>query len=254
VLEVIARSLLFASLAAVAFIPLERIFGARAATRRNFATDIAFATLGQALTRVGALLVMGVALAGIDAVAVERALGSGIDSPDLRALVQLGAGLLAFELGGYAYHRLAHHAPWLWRLHRVHHSSRDMDWLAAFRQHPLEILLMTLFQNAPLVLLGIPFGPHATVAALLRLHTVFLHSNLRLPHGWWDELMAMPRFHQRHHARRGAPINFASLLPALDRAFGTHSRGEAREFGVDEPMPERFGQLLLHPFARSDDR
>lgn len=249
-LEVVARSLLFALLAAIAFVPLERAFAARPPTRRRFATDIAFATLGQCVTRIGALLLMGVILSSLDALALERALGAGIDSAPLRGVAQLGGGLLAFEVGGYVYHRLAHRLPWLWRLHRVHHSSRDMDWLAAFRQHPLEILLMTLFQNAPLVLLGIPFGTHATVAALLRLHTVLLHANVRIADGPWSELIAMPRFHQRHHARSGDPVNYASLFPWLDRAFGSHDGGEASEFGVHEPTPSGFARLLLHPLSR----
>ena len=90
-------------------------------------------------------------------------------------------GLALFELAGYGYHRLAHRVPALWRLHEIHHSSETMDWLASFRQHPLEILLMTLAQNAPLVLLGIPLGAHATVLVLLKLATVFVHANIRVP-------------------------------------------------------------------------
>ena len=76
---------------------------------------------------------------------------------------------------------------------------------------------MTFMQNAPLVLLGIPLGVHA---------------NLRMPGGAWSEVVASPAFHQRHHARDAATMNFASLFPWLDRIFGTHSAEHASVFGV----------------------
>ena len=57
-----------------------------------------------------------------------------------RFVAEIAVGLLLFELGGYAYHRLAHAVPALWRLHEIHHSSETMDWLASFRQHPIEII------------------------------------------------------------------------------------------------------------------
>ena len=39
---------------------------------------------------------------------------------------------------GYWSHRMLHRIPWLWRIHRVHHSSERLDWLAAARVHPIE--------------------------------------------------------------------------------------------------------------------
>ena len=67
---------------------------------------------------------------------------------------------------------------------------------ASFRQHPLEIMLVTLAQNAPLVLLGLPLGSHALVLLLLRLNTVFVHADLELPRGramqWLSEVVATP--------------------------------------------------------------
>ena len=113
--------------------------------------------------------------------------------------------------------------PALWRLHEIHHSSETMDWLASFRQHPLEILLMTLAQNAPLVLLGIPLGAHATVLVAAEAGDRVRASNVRVPLGPLRFLIATPRFHHRHHQRGGAVANFASLFPIIDVVFGSHS-------------------------------
>lgn len=242
--ELTLRALVFAALVALAFVPLEGLLPARTPgrTRTQLRTDLAFATIGQVITRALIALGAGVLLVRLDDLAY-RLWPDGLVAES--GLWQVLLGLCVFELGGYAYHRMAHRVPLLWRLHRVHHSSREMDWLAAFRQHPLEIALMTLFQNAPLVLLGIPFGAHATVVVLLRLHTVLLHANLRLPQGPWEQLIALPRFHQRHHALHDDSKNFSSMFPWLDRCFGTYSDESASEFGVKERMPESFVGLLL---------
>ncbi len=121
-------------------------------------------------------------------------------------------GLLAFELMSYGYHRAAHALPGLSALHDVHHSNEHMDWLAGFRQHPLEVLLMTLAQNLPLVLLGVPLGTHGLAAIAMRLNTQFVHANLRTP-GWLAPLVATPAFHHRHHQRTRQVANYAALFP-----------------------------------------
>ena len=160
--------------------------------------------------------------------ALDRPLLAAIGDRRARFVADIAVGLLLFELGGYAYHRLAHAVPALWRLHEIHHSSETMDWLASFRQHPLEIVLVTLAQNAPLVLLGVPLGAHAAVLVALKLATVFVHSNVRVPIGPLRFVVATPRFHHRHHQRGGAVANFASFLPLLDVLFGSYSDETSR--------------------------
>ena len=150
-------------------------------------------------------------------------------------------GLLIFELVGYLYHRLAHAVPALWRLHAVHHSAPTLDWLASFRQHPVEIAVMTLAQNLPLVLLGIPLSAHAAVVVLIAVNTAFVHANLDVGPRWLAHVIATPRFHHRHHDRDAAPRNFASMLPLLDHAFGTWSGERAERFGLPPGRaPSRF--------------
>jgi sterol desaturase/sphingolipid hydroxylase (fatty acid hydroxylase superfamily) len=252
-LDLVARPLLFAALAALAFLPLERAAPAHAHRRRDadVAADLAFATAGQVLVRAAMVLAAGQLLAALDALAPERPLFAAIIAGRrARAAADVAAGLVLFELGGYAYHRLAHRVPWMWRLHEVHHSSRTLDWLASFRQHPLEALLMTLAQNAPLVLLHVPLGAHALVLALLKINTVFVHANLRVPRGPWRLVLATPRFHHRHHQRDGAVANYASLFPFIDRLFGTYSDEAAAAFGLPHPSPETFAGLLALPFRR----
>lgn len=249
--DAVVRVLLFTALAGLAFAPLERLFGRhRGAPRPGRLTDLGFATLGGVLVLVGVATLIGGALAALAGLAREEPLLIGIGDRTIRTALEVAAGLLVFELVGYAYHRLAHAVGWMWRLHAVHHSAERMDWLASFRQHPLEILLVTLAQNAPLVLLGLPLGAHALVLLALRLNTVFVHADLQVPRGWWSEVVATPAFHHRHHQREGAARNFSAAFPWLDRLFGTHDAAPAGPPGLPSPLPRSFLGLLAAPFVR----
>ena len=212
-MQIVGIPLVYAALAACIFVPLELLWPARPADRSEFGTDIAFATAGGVLTHALLAVLAGALLA------LGTLVGDGplTDAPSWLALP---VGLLLFELGGYAYHRAAHVLPGLRTLHAVHHSSETLDWLAGFRQHPLEIALQTLAQNLPLVLLGLPVTSHAGLAILLRLNTLFVHANVRTP-AWLGHVVATPVFHHRHHDDGAEPANFATLLPWLDRLFGT---------------------------------
>jgi sterol desaturase/sphingolipid hydroxylase (fatty acid hydroxylase superfamily) len=250
--DAIVRVLVFTALAGLAFAPLEHLFGRHRGPRPDRLADLGFATFGGLLVHLGVATLVGGALAALDRVALAEPLFAGVGDRTLRTALEVGVGLVIFELVGYAYHRLAHAVPWLWRLHAVHHSSERMDWLASFRQHPLEIVLMTLAQNAALVLLGVPLGAHALVLLALRLNTVFVHADLELPRGramkWLSGLLATPAFHHRHHQRDGAPRNFSSMFPWIDRLFGTHDAAPAGPVGLSTPTPRSFLGLLVLPF------
>jgi hypothetical protein len=123
-----------------------------------------------------------------------------------------------------------------------------MDWLAGFRQHPVEIALMTVAQNLPLVVLGLPLGTHAVVALLLQLNTIFVHSNLKTPRAL-EWVVATPRFHHRHHDRDAPLANYASLFPWIDRLFGTCSSSSAGPVGLPAGAlsASSFWALLVAP-------
>ena len=38
----------------------------------------------------------------------------------------------------YCAHRLSHKYKLLWRFHKIHHTAEQLDWLAAYREHPLD--------------------------------------------------------------------------------------------------------------------
>jgi sterol desaturase/sphingolipid hydroxylase (fatty acid hydroxylase superfamily) len=242
----IIEPLAYLLLIGLVFAPLERLFPAHE-QRHRFKMDVAFGTLGAILVAFTVPLVAGRSLGALwhySLVDVGPLASAGWATH--MAMVVLGVFL--FELVGYLYHRAAHTNAFLWRLHRIHHSAEEMDWLASFRQHPLEIVLMTVLQNAPLVLLGLSLGDHALVLLFIKANTVFVHSNLEIPTGPWSRVFAMPHFHHTHHQYGDATMpvaNYAAMFPWIDRLFGTYSEARTSEFGLAEKTPTSFSRALL---------
>lgn len=78
----------------------------------------------------------------------------------------------------------------------------------------------------------------------------FIHSNLRWRLGPLEWLVASPAFHHWHHTRsEHIDRNFAAMIPAIDRVFGTlHMPREwPSEYGVRGAHPTTLGAQLLDP-------
>ena len=82
----------------------------------------------------------------------------------------------------------------------------------------------------------------------------FIHANLRWRFWPLESIVSTPAFHHWHHVRdERRDCNFASMLPWVDRLFGTWyvpRREWPRAYGVDEPIPAGLVGQLLHPFRR----
>ena len=229
--------------------PIELLWPARAQRlwRRGMATDLAHFVAAPFVVGGGAALL----LAGIAAL-LHFAIPSRVEAllaaqPWTLQLVEI---LVIAELGGYWVHRLSHEVPWLWRFHAVHHSTREMDWMAAHRQHPLEAIALLGVANVPVLALGFATAPLLAFILAQKLYTAFLHANVRVGYGRLSTVIASPQFHHWHHD--GDPTararNFASLFPWIDRLFGSYEmpRGFPSSYGCDAPVPESWlGQLAF---------
>ncbi|MCP4803794.1 MAG: sterol desaturase family protein [Proteobacteria bacterium] len=107
-------------------------------------------------------------------------------------------------------HRAHHDA--FWKTHAVHHSSRELGWLASVRGHPVNVVM----QRAPIaigaVLLGFDLTALAGGTGAFALYGLLLHARVD-----WDfvplrRVLASPRFRRWHHSR-DVECNFAGLLP-----------------------------------------
>jgi sterol desaturase/sphingolipid hydroxylase (fatty acid hydroxylase superfamily) len=178
---------------------------------------------------------------------------------DLSALGVWGAlpALLGYQLIGYAWHRMLHAVPALWRIHQLHHSSERIDIWSAMRFHPLDIAGWTLVSSLSAVwVFGVALEAAIVHALLANAAAWFGHTNVRTPR-WLGYLVARPENHALHHARGIHRKNYADL-PIVDLLFGTfenpaHAPEQAgfwdgaseetlalllcKELGVETPAP-----------------
>ena len=161
---------------------------------------------------------------------------------------------LAYELGYWIDHYLKHRIPFLWELHKVHHSAEVLTPLTTFRVHPLDTFV---FGNILAVVAALTNGVAAylfgdttyqyALSGTNVILVVFIHVYVHLQHshmwiafrGWLGRLFMSPAHHQVHHSTN--PIHFnknlGSCLALWDWLFGTlyvpSARREKLTFGVE---------------------
>ena len=130
--------------------------------------------------------------------------------------------LVALDLGNYAAHWLLHRVDVLWEIHKVHHSSRALDWLATFRSHLLEQALRRLLAPALLIVAGVPLDAVVIAAGLFLAWATLNHSNLGLRSlRFLEPLLVTPRLHRLHHVPRTTERNLGTVFTVWDRLRGT---------------------------------
>ncbi len=163
------------------------------------------------------------------------------------------------DLVQYWVHRTFHKHGWLWKFHAVHHSAQAMDWLAGSRMHVLEVIVLRTCTTLPMYVMG--FSEPALYAYIFFVYilSVFIHSNLRIPFGFLQYIIATPRFHHWHHGveKEAIDVNFAIHFPVIDMMFGTFHMPEKRwpeGYGIGgHPVPKGFIRQFLYPFVRTDE-
>lgn len=245
-------------LMAISFVPLERLFPRvdQPIFRDEFRTDLVYFAVGHVLIQVFVFFT----------VAPATALFAWALDPEFQRLVrsqpigiQFVEIVVVSDLFFYWTHRLFHRVPFLWRVHAIHHSPRQMDWLAGSRLHVLEIVIVRAVMFTPLFVLGFSEGAVQTYVVAVAVHAVLLHANVSFDFGWLDYVVATPRYHQFHHATDSEALdkNFAVHIPVLDWIFGTQhlpAEGWPTAMGVTGPQPPA-GYLaqLAYPFVGDDD-
>jgi lathosterol oxidase len=204
----------------VLFVPLERLAPRdpdQRVFRRGWSTDAVYTLVGHASIQVVSALVV------IPGQLLRDRLFGAATLGRLSLWAQLPLVLVVADLAFYWIHRAAHRFPFLWRLHRLHHSSERLDWLASERLHLGEVVIVRALVLVPLTLLGFTQAAILAYVTFASLHAVFIHANFRPSLRWLEPVLMTPRLHHLHHATDADAIdkNFAVHLPILDRLFGT---------------------------------
>ena len=152
-------------------------------------------------------------------------------------------------------HRLQHKYDFLWRFHKIHHTAETVDYIAAFREHPLDNIYTRGLETLPAVLLGFDLNLIIGFLTFRGLWALFIHSNVNIRLGFLEILFGSPHLHHWHHELefRGK-CNYANLSPLMDILFGTfHSPPQsASKFGIQDKISRSyFGQLIEPMFPKN---
>jgi sterol desaturase/sphingolipid hydroxylase (fatty acid hydroxylase superfamily) len=224
---------------------------------------------------VAPMLVSALALGNWGSKILASLLGPGPGwTPGLAALVGFAAiGLLLFDIGHYLSHYVQHKVPFFWEFHKVHHAAEVLTPVTAFRAHPVESILDSVFQG-PLQALGLAvfyylYGGQQFVVTFVGMNGIvlfyYLIGNLRHTHLWisfgpkLEHILCSPAQHQIHHSRAPQHLdtNFSQYFAFLDWIGGTlyvPKGQEELDFGLSEgPDPElkTVWSLYWVPFKRA---
>jgi sterol desaturase/sphingolipid hydroxylase (fatty acid hydroxylase superfamily) len=238
------------------FIPLERLFALRAQQpvfRRQWPVDLTYFFINSLLIEILTIFTLKPALILFNWARIAS-LTSAIGS--LPLVVQVPLVLLVADFTQYWVHRTFHAVPFLWPFHAIHHSAKEMDWLAGSRLHLVDVIVTRGLTYVPIFTLG--FSERAVMAYvfLVAAQATFIHSNVRWQFRPLRKLVATPAFHHWHHSaeREAVDKNFAVHTPIWDSLFGTYYLPNRWpiEYGLSDgrDVPARWVTQFAYPFRR----
>jgi sterol desaturase/sphingolipid hydroxylase (fatty acid hydroxylase superfamily) len=148
-----------------------------------------------------------------------------INVANLPGWVQLLTLFLVRDFIQWNIHRLLHKVPWMWEVHKVHHSIEEMGFAGHLRYHWMENVIYRTLEYIPLAMIGFGiqdfFIVHIFTLAIGHLN----HANIYLPLGPLKYIFNSPQMHLWHHAEelpkeRRNGVNFGITLSIWDYIFG----------------------------------
>lgn len=242
-------------LLSLVFVPLERLFPLRAEQgtfRPGWTTDGIYFIASHVAVE---LLTFFTLLPATLVSQAWQAEALGAQAKNLPIAVQVVLIMIVADVTQYWVHRSFHRIGWAWPFHAIHHSSRNMDWLAGSRLHVVDIVVTRGIILVPLFVVGFAEQALYVWLGIVAAQATFIHVNMRWRFRWLEQVLVTPRFHHWHHAVAPIDRNFAVHFPWIDRLFGTfHLPADGAwppEVGIDgDPVPPGFGEQLVWPFRR----
>jgi len=166
----------------------------------------------------------------------------------------------------FFHHVLMHKIPFLWKLHKTHHSARVLTPISLYRIHPLESAMATVRNSFSTgVSLGFfifffsgnfslftVFGVNFFGFAFNFLASNLRHSHIDLSFGPLERIFISPKQHQIHHSTRPEHFdrNFGVSLAIWDHLLGSLVRSKSvnykLRFGLEGHHRQSLKKALTH--------
>lgn len=181
--------------------------------------------------------------------------------------------LLVDDLMQYWYHRSAHEYAFLWKLHRPHHTAKEMGLLVSYRNAMLYYVLMpNIWWIGIVTFLG---GGKAVALGLILKQLVIIssHSTTKWdqylyrypflnPVSWvLERIFVTPAFHFAHHGKSkddeisDPNNNFGNMFSFWDILFKTavFTRKYPQTFGLQSNIEDEWQSHVFYPILQSSN-
>lgn len=233
-------------------IPRRGDFSARGRTLRNLSLPLISAAM--------VYLLLPLTLVSFAAVIADQGFGL-FNTLEWPTAIEFAITIIALDLAIYWQHRAMHVFPWLWRLHRLHHTDLNFELTLGLRFHPFEILFSLFFKGLVIAALGASSLAVLCYEILLAAFALFSHADIRIAEHWDQRLRKIvitPDWHRVHHSihRYETDSNYGNLLSVWDRLFRSTNEQPrdghlAMKIGLGtfrDEASQRLPGMLVQPF------
>lgn len=163
-----------------------------------------------------------------------------------------GLSFIFFDFAVYCWHFLGHKSERLWRLHKVHHSDKNIHVSTGLRFHVLDQLLEVGVKCIGVMVIGV--AAHVVVVCeIIRMFFVFFHhANVAVPgERWLSYFVITPSLHRVHHSTRRIEhdSNYGIVLACWDILFGTRKVLSPEKYGLENVEARNILQLFSLAFV-----
>ena len=165
---------------------------------------------------------------------------------------------ILYDFLNYWIHRVQHIFPILWRIHRIHHADRYLDFSSALRFHPIEFVFRFIIQSTVIAVVGLPPAVITTYQIWVIVALIFSHANFTVPGRLAQMLgtiLVLPNYHRIHHSEKRLEhdSNYSigcMIWDHLLQTFTAPDQSEKFTMGLPEySKPESLGSILGDPFV-----
>lgn len=156
-------------------------------------------------------------------------------------------------------HILLHRVPFLWKIHKTHHSIKEMGFAGHFRYNWMEPIVYKSILYLPIILVG---GVDLQDVFIVHFITIAIghlnHANIGWDYGYLKYILNNPKMHIWHHSKEMPNkygVNFGISLSLWDYLFKTNyipSDGRDIELGFSDEneFPKDFIHQEFYPLKK----
>lgn len=148
-----------------------------------------------------------------------------IDIRSHSLVLQVVVAVIVLDFLRYWAHRVSHMIPFLWEIHKTHHTSVEMTAISGNRVNFFHMQFNMLFLALEFKLISTGALVMGLTFFIYSVQGAFVHSNFNVKNSFLSKILVTPNFHRWHHAEANKlrfGQNFGAIFSFWDVLFGSH--------------------------------